>query len=154
MDMQPYASVGPVRFGMSETEVRAVLGAPQSPRKDGSGDLVLRYGYLRVTVGVSGAVEVGVVPEIPTTHAGIDIFSSPSAFAGLCLMDGAPQESSGFIILLKLGITMTGFHDGDESQKAVTAFVAGRWDVFKPEMKPFSLVRYRRGQASSSKGGG
>jgi hypothetical protein len=74
------------------------------------------------------------------TVRGVNVFSGPDAFPKLCRMDGAPQEVVGFIVLLSLGITMTGFHDFDEAQKAVTAFARGRLDFAKPDMKPFPTL--------------
>jgi hypothetical protein len=90
-------------------------------------------------IAPEGVVEVGILPEIQTTIRGIDAFSDPGALPKLCQIDGDPKEVLGFIVLLNLGIMMTGFHDRDEAQKAVTAFARGRWDILKSEMKPFQM---------------
>jgi hypothetical protein len=42
-----------------------------------------------------------------------------------------PYEDVGYIIFYKLGIAVTGFHDNDESQKAITIFEEGYWDDSK-----------------------
>jgi hypothetical protein len=36
---------------------------------------------------------------------------------------------------------MTGFHDDDESQKAVTVFAKGRWDGMKAKFKKYSRAK-------------
>jgi hypothetical protein len=124
---------------MSRDEVIATAGHPKVIKKDRHGDLVLDYHLkLRVTIAPEGVVEVGILPEIPTDICGVDVFSDPGAFSKLCALDGDPREILGFIVLLNLGITMTGFHDGDEGQKAVTVFTRDRWNKFKPDMNPFS----------------
>jgi len=47
------------------------------------------------------------------------------------------MHTVGYVVLLQLGLAMTGFHDGDLSQKAVTAFARGSWDTLRPKMKPY-----------------
>ena len=143
INIVPYEAVGPVRFGMNLQEIREALGEPELITKDRRGNDVLRYEGMSVTVASAGAVEVGLLPELRVDIENIDVFNTPSAFNRLCIMDGSPQECLGFIVFLKLGITLTGFHDRNESQKAVTAFVAGRWDAMRPQMKPFSHKEYR-----------
>ena len=49
------------------------------------------------------------------------------------------QEVLGFILSMKLGIAVPGFHDGDESQKAIHAFRKGDWDMFRNRMQSFSV---------------
>ena len=48
----------------------------------------------------------------------------------------------GFIVLLNLGITLTGFHDDDIYQRAVTVFARGRWDGQLSDLKPFDLANF------------
>ncbi|EIJ45150.1 hypothetical protein GWL_45900 [Herbaspirillum sp. GW103] len=57
-------------------------------------------------------------------------------------LDGNPYESVGFIVLLNLGITLTGFHDDDIYQRAVTVFTRGRWDDLLQKLKPFDFVNF------------
>lgn len=140
IEIQSYKSVGPLQFGMNEVAVRLALGEPVSSSTDRQGNQVLRYKDLNCTLGPEGLLEVGVLPELPVRLRGIDLFNSPTALEAVCEMDGCPQEFLGFLVFMKLGVTMTGFHDQDESQKAVTAFASGRWDILMPQMKPFHFV--------------
>lgn len=136
MNIDPYTSVGPIKFGMSELDVRAALGEPASISKDRRDNDVMRYEGIKVTVAPHGVTEVALLPTVPVTLRGIKIFSSSSAFTDLCELDGDPQIVVGFVVLLNLGIALTGFHDQDESQKAVTVFERGRWDVLRDQMAP------------------
>jgi hypothetical protein len=45
----------------------------------------------------------------------------------------------GFIVLLNLGITLTGFHDEATDERAVTVFTRDRWDSIKEKLKPFIM---------------
>ncbi|WP_137173105.1 hypothetical protein [Massilia sp. HP4] len=40
---------------------------------------------------------------------------------------------------IQLGITLTGFHDNDIDQKAITVFERGRWSDLISELKPFAV---------------
>jgi hypothetical protein len=137
----PYEAVGDVRFGMSRDQVIAALGSPKMTTRDRGGNVLLVYGTQDVTIGPEGMVEASFVPGAPVMIAGVDVFTDPDAFLELCRIDGAPKEMLGFVIFLNLGLTMTGFHDLDESQKAVTAFARGRWDVLLSELKDFRVER-------------
>ena len=47
------------------------------------------------------------------------------------------MEVLGFALSLKLGIAISGFHDGNESQKAMHAFRYSDWDLFRNRMHAF-----------------
>jgi hypothetical protein len=136
--IEPYVSAGPLRFGATYSDVISSLGEPWFEQKNQLGETIIRYVGLSATVSSHGVVEVSFLPEVNVSILGINAFDEPEAFRNLCALDGDPQETSGFIVLLNLGITMTGFHDGDEAQKAVTAFNKGRWDQFAGELKDYS----------------
>lgn len=135
----PYESVGPLRFGMSQDETVSILGKPQRISKNYFGESEHEYGAfaLRFSKLNQTLVEVGCAPAQPVGVNGLNVFSSPTAFADLVQMDGEPFEDLGFILLMNLGITLTGFHDNDSSQKAATAFDKGRWDNRRSKFKPY-----------------
>lgn len=138
-EITPYKSVGPIRFGMSAEELVEAVGDPVKITKNRLGELDYKYAGFRVAFSSKDGtvVEVGFVPETEVVVDGVNVFSSPDSFAKLIKKDGEPYEYVGFVILLKLGLTMTGFHDNDESQKAVTVFVKGRWDGVKSQLMRF-----------------
>ena len=56
------------------------------------------------------------------------------------------MEHVGFWVFLAIGVTSTGYHDGDRSQRAVTVFPRGGYsEEFLAETKPADTSRYRRG---------
>ena len=140
IEIVPYECVGPVKFGMTIGEVAAVLGEPERVSTNRSKERDECRGELGICFSAedSKVVEVSLSPRVDVTLMGIDVFNDPSAFDRLVAVDGKPLETLGFVILMKLGITLTGFHDQDESQKAVTAFARGRWDHVREELRPFS----------------
>jgi hypothetical protein len=99
----------------------------------------VRYDGFGATIADAGVVEAYFLPATEISVSGIEVYKDAQALRKLCALDGAPKEFLGFIILLNLGITLTGFHDGDESQKAITAFASGRWDRLSGEMKNYAV---------------
>lgn len=136
----PYQSVDPIRFGMSAAELTQAVGQPIKIRKNPSGELNYQYPTfsVRLSAKEQTVVEVGLSSKTDVHFDDVDIFRSPTAFEDLIKKDGSPFEFVGFIILLKLGITLTGFHDNDPSQKAVGAFIKGRWDHLRPQFKEYA----------------
>ncbi len=75
------------------------------------------------------------------TFLGVNIFGEEShlVLAKIMTADPNPMHYLGFIVFLKVGITLTGFHDEDISQRALTLFERGAWDHRISKMQPFSL---------------
>jgi hypothetical protein len=138
IEIRPYAGVGPVRFGMSPTETVEHLGQPQAVSTNRSSETVQRYPTMLLTYDAEGLAEVGMFPESEARLGSLDPLTR-QGFAGLIAEDGEAQGVLGFVVLLNLGITVTGVHDDDQGQRAVTAFRKGRWDRVRASMKPFSL---------------
>jgi hypothetical protein len=122
---------------MNHDAIVATMGEPQRVTKNHLGNLELWYDHMNVIMEGDRLVEAGFAPDMPVSICGIHPFTDPDAFASLCELDGSPCEVLGFVVFRRLGITLTGFHDKDESQKALTAFTSGRWDVLESQMKPF-----------------
>jgi len=139
LEIESYASAGPLKFGMGYDDVKSSLGEPLSQEKSRLGDTIVRYDGFGATVADTGVVEAYFLPTTEVSVSGVEVYEDAHAFQKLCALDGAPKEFLGFIILLKLGITLTGFHDGDQSQKAITAFARGRWDRLSGEMKNYTM---------------
>ena len=143
MKIVPYQSIGPVSFDMSESEVIAHIGAPQrtdenmNQREYHYSDFVVRFDSDNQRM-----CEVTLSPEIfekvEIDQLKLDWSNHSKVFETLCQADGNPFDSVGFIILYKLGIAMTGFHDGNDSQKAITVFRKNSWKPYK-EDKPFQF---------------
>ena len=141
MKIEPYKSLGPIRFGMTPTGVESLLGPCQrlgtnrrEEREEHRAEgLVVRYSSEKQTV-----CEMTVYRPGNAELGGINLFPDPQrAFAELCLLDGSPFECVGIIVFLKLGIALTGFHDAHDEQLAVAVFEEGRWDVMRTRFKPY-----------------
>ena len=135
----PYESAGPIRLGASEAALTEIFGQPDCIYKNilGEGDYQYPTFSVRLSAKERTVVEVGFAPPTQVLLGAVDIFNSPTAFEELTRADGHPLESDGFIVLLGLGITMTGFHDNDPSDRAVTVFARGRWDDLRPQLKEY-----------------
>ncbi len=126
-------------FGMRTDEVIAVLGEPVI--KSTNFRKRTTYDYDFVNIGFdskSTVVHVGFGPGANVEFENQSVFLRET-FEKLVKLDSEAKEVVGFVVLLKLGIAFTGFHDGDESQKAVSVFVAGAYDDLIPKMKDFSI---------------
>lgn len=134
--------IHPLLLGMDREQTTRMMG--EEPTTSGSrlpSEEVLRYGDARVVMRDGRAVEISLVPSAKVLFEGKPLFDDPSVWRDLVTADGDPREVLGFIVLPRLRLTLTGFHDGDESQLAVSAFEPGRWDILESEMRPFRLLR-------------
>ncbi len=128
-----------MHFGMSALELEQVAGKPTVVSTNRKGEKNHQYdGWsVRYSKELEKVVEFGFTPRTEVIYQDISVFKDVDAFQKIISLDGDAFEYVGFIVLLKLGITLTGFHDGDESQKAITAFAQGRWDHLKEKFRQF-----------------
>ena len=136
MKIVPFVSVGEVRFGDSSEQVKAVLGGPNSSTCKGNSTSNW-YGDIEVTFRDDIVVDIGVAYPQEVTLEGVDIFSDPQGWKKICDLDGEPKSSYGIVVLPKFGVSFSGIHDGNDSQRSVGAFRKGLWDAILPTMKPF-----------------
>lgn len=144
-EIYPYVGVGQLRFGMTPDEIAKVLGPAEESGLHPSGEfyedrfdatILTIYSKIDrrlVQVGFSRWAK-GVI------YKSIDLFSaSPDEVLQMLLQDdGQPYESLGFIVLLDLGIALTGFHDNSEDERTISVFAKGLWDSRKARLKPFT----------------
>jgi hypothetical protein len=145
-DIQPYVGALPVRFGMSRPDVRALFSQPPRTLGQQQDDY---FGRVRVAYESEAVVELGFAPgDFHLQFSGREIWTPSSQSDPLPLLlrhDSQPLESHGFLIFRELGVTVTGYHDDDVSQRAITCFVRGRWDQVFPRCKQPNLSRYDAG---------
>ncbi|RIK70311.1 hypothetical protein DCC62_22850 [candidate division KSB1 bacterium] len=144
LEIKTYIGVGNVRFGMKPEEVAKVFGTPDKTTKNflkekieyrNKSGLVATYS---LTDG--SLIELGFRPIILSLRfKGIRIFEDPydEVFKKLLHEDSNPYQSLGIVVLLNLGIALTGFLQEDEDDRSVTIFSKGRWDFLKEELEPF-----------------
>jgi hypothetical protein len=149
-DIQPYIGALPITFGMRREEVHRLLGEPESsfPIWDGSG-VSEHYAQARYNIGYDND---GIVNHLGFSPGGAELSiqgrpiwtlteqRDPNPM--LLALDPAPVEHVGFWIFLQIGVTSTGFHGDDASQRAVTVFPRGSKTTLLSESKPADTSRY------------
>ena len=138
-EITPLRGVGPMDFGMTDSEIAKIMGDPLSVSTNNGGERVEYRDHLTIRYGDSGVVEFTFPPEAKVFFQGLDIFRDENIIEQLMKHDPSPVDCLGFLLFLNLGIAITGIHDGDESQRAVTACPSGRWDSFKKHFMPYEL---------------
>ena len=132
-----YVGAKPLLFGMTEDQAERAVGAPLKTSVNFLGERNSNYEGFNISHSAQsgGLVEVGFSSDVNVVIRGVELFREPEAFPKLLQQDSCPYEHVGFIILLDFGITLTGFHDNDPFQRAITAFTRGRWDHLKGKFK-------------------
>jgi len=138
-EIRSYVGASPLLFGMAEHKIEGIVGPPlrKTINNRGEGSAQYKSFSLRYSPTEKTLVEIGFSKSAKVTYDALDLFGDAEAFRELLRRDSCPYEYYGFIILLDLGITFTGFHDSDISQRAVTAFNRGRWNHLKEKFKKF-----------------
>lgn len=128
--VDPYKGVGPFHFGMTEDHLTALglrpLRRTMNPRKEPD----LDFGAYSMRFGAKDGqlCEIGFSKQSVVKLDEISVFSDPDALERILMKDSNIFEFYGFLVFLGLGVTLTGFHDGSDSDKAMTVFGRGRWD--------------------------
>jgi hypothetical protein len=143
MLIKPYISFGPLRFGVTtKDECIASFGAPVRIRRNREGieeyhysDFIVRFDPQKNVVQ-----ECTLFPKRPATVDDIELTWDEEFLRRACERDGDAKNVFGLIVLNHLGIAVSGIHDRDESQLAVTAYRKGLFDDLLPQGKPLSGV--------------
>lgn len=137
----PYIGIDKVAFGFTPEGVSSFWGAPERTRPTKLSQLeeIRSNLYCRYSrhLDVWALVEVSFTPGVIVSCMNIDIFRDKRAFSKLLAMDNSPYEVYGTIVFLKLGIAVSGLHDENESQLALTAFAKGHWDQYKNRFRRY-----------------
>ncbi|PHS00954.1 MAG: hypothetical protein COA78_23225 [Blastopirellula sp.] len=136
----PYVGARPVTFEMTAADVEEILGPAEAVNMNDLGERDERRGPMNVRYSQDDGkvVEIGFDPTAGLLFHGSNLCNESSLVEFLLQFDPQPFEWVGFLIFLELGITATGFHDEDESQKAITVFRKGRWDEFRDEFNAYT----------------
>lgn len=143
--LRPYIGADPVTFEMTVKDVAKVLGPAKQVRTTDLDERDEVRGKVSVRYSSSDgkAIELAFLPGATLLFQSHDLFTEEHIVDFLIQHDTQPFECLGFLIFLKLGITLTGFHDQAESQRAITVFRRGRWDELREEMTPFHPTKKR-----------
>jgi len=138
--IRPFVGVGNAEFGMTPLEIEAVLGPSISVKTTNRGEREEIRENIAVRYGDRGVIEFAFLPEADLGIDDFDLFGAPDPVGVLLGYDPSPKECFGFLIFLKIGVAITGYHDGDESQRAITTFQPGRWDSMAEHFAEFLRV--------------
>jgi hypothetical protein len=141
----PYIGVDSLKFWMKPKEVETIIGQPDS----------VSINHLKQRVEFRSFMNIAYSPDehenlvhfgfgrqmVDLNYKNIFLFTEEAKIALQKLIDEDHQPFLylGFVVFLNLGMTLTGFHDEDISQKAVTLFPHGAWDKRIPKLKPFKF---------------
>jgi hypothetical protein len=135
----PYVGADPISFDMTPEDISKLLGTPSrivtnflGEQDEERGKISIRYSKLDGKV-----VEVAFLPGTTLLFQGHSLFEEKDLVDFLMKHDMHPVEFLGFLVFFELGIATGGFHDQDDSQKAITVFRKGRWDEFRNKATPF-----------------
>ena len=140
MNIVPHEAVGPLRFGESTArDAVTAFGEPVRRRISREDDDELHYAgfVLRFDPANHVLQECTLLPRTPATIDGIDVTWDHAFLRRACERDGSPRDVYGFIVLTALGIAVTGIHDDDASQLAITVFSEGLFDDLMQRSVPF-----------------
>jgi len=136
-EIKPLIGVGAAEFGMNPIEIESILGPPRSATITARGELEEAREDIIVRYTDKGVVEFAFFPEADLLLGNISIFNATDPVSVLLGYDPFPKECFGFLVFLKIGLTITGYHDGDSSQRAITSFTSGRWDSMAEHFAEF-----------------
>jgi hypothetical protein len=142
IEIIPYSAFGPLSFGETTTYgCGLLLGEPLKKRINRKG--VEEYEYeqfiVRFDPKTSTVRECTLLPYAEATINGITVTWDRNFLRLACEQDQSPRDMFGFIVLQRLGIAVTGVHDNDASQLAITAFSKGEFDDLLSESTPYTM---------------
>ena len=151
-EIRPFEGALPILFGMPRDEVHDILGSPEilgTLRSiKATSDDWMRYG-LNVRYHLEGGVaHLGFRPGHCELRLADRVLWTPDENVDpnwtLLSLDPAPREILDFLVFTKLGVTTTGYHKGDASQRALGVFSHGEWDLFLEHSTEPDLTRYKK----------
>jgi len=129
-DIRPFDGVGPLTFGLSAEEVTAAIGPPLRRIKNWKGNYEeYRDGFKTCYDAHGHLVEVVLFPPCSAILAGRNLFALQDPVTELRKLDDHPYQSVGVSVFLRLGVSVTGFDTGEDSEKAIGVFARGRWHI-------------------------
>ena len=135
MNLIPYQSVGPHKFGASEAATKSLLDQTCSQRVNLKGEKTLYFRNLNFVFSTKNElVEITIFPEAKLLVEGSNIFQEVNVHGYLKQVDKFPLEYVGLIFYPKLGLSVGGTEIGADF--AVTAISKGRFDLLLPKFKP------------------
>jgi len=138
-EIRTYEGLKACPFGTSQTSFLNTLGTPTLKRKNRSGETVFHYdGFIACFDKVTQEFrEATFACDIPIQLNDSQVNWSSEGLKQLCVQDGNPLQVYGTIVLLHLGVSITGLSDDERELRALSAFRRGDWDKFKSDFRPW-----------------
>ena len=143
LKIKSYISIDNLRFEHStKNDAISYFGKPNMKSKTRLGNIEYEYDnfILRFDRVTYTLLECTLLPYAEATINGIAVTWDKAFLKELCLLDGAPKNSYGFIVFSKFGLAVTGIHDNDESQTAITVFPKSELDEFLDGSNDFDVT--------------
>lgn len=143
-ELFPYTGAGLLKFGMAPDDAENLVGPPDLANTNHLKQRVEFRSFMNVAYAAEQQtlVHFGFGRQMEgVRYKGIPLFQVEPTVALQRLVDedGHPYVYFGFVVLLNIGMTLTGFHDRDVSQQAITMFPLSAWDSRIPKLKPFRM---------------
>jgi len=143
LKFEPYIGASPLNFGMSIIEAITILGEPRSRQTNtfGPEGQELTFNEMRLAFDADERLyQIGFDKSFlgSLLFDDIDILRHPDALKVLLQRDGDPYVWVGFVMLMKLGLRLGGYHVSADEGRTVSIFNRGRYDSKIPRFKPFS----------------
>jgi len=141
MRIEPYKSIDNFEFGRSIEDAIKHFGNPVKIEGVPGEHAELHYALfiLRFDSVTNCFREFSGMPACPLTFLEKQVHWDISFIEELAQQDEL-FDLYGFIVSFKFGLSLSGFHDGDESGKAIHVFRKGDWDEFLDDRaKPYKM---------------
>ena len=137
--IEPGVGVRPILFGMTPGDVRNALGMkPEWIDTTPIGKRKMREDYPEF-IGVDYdnndqvySVSFSPLGKVELRFGSVNLFDDEAGINPITVFlkaDPSPYESYGFIIFDKIGVAVTGYHNDDKSQRAITVYKEGTWGL-------------------------
>jgi hypothetical protein len=144
LNFEPYIGVPPLTFGMTITDAINLLGSPKSKEVNTFGPKGQELAFEEVRLAFDAEERLYQIGfdksyEGNLLFNNIDILRHPEALKTLLEADGEPFIWVGFVMLMKLGIRLGGYHENADGGRTISIFNRGRYDSKIPRFRPFQI---------------
>lgn len=140
MNLESYRGLETLTFGSSPPLARRELGLPMRDRRNSDSERELWYSGLILRYSESDhLVEITLVPKHLAVQSinGAVVEWKHSFLDRLCQIDGKPLTTrSGQVVLMDLGLVISGLDPMDGDSMSITAFARGHWDELLSRLEP------------------
>jgi hypothetical protein len=142
--LNPYQSVGPLRFGISMAEAESILGTAAIRSYDADEGVTTLYWDSNATQlvfegragGLSMVSLYGPDNQVSVSGEVLDWRNSSAFYEFLKASGTNSKYAYGISIFFDCGIAAAGLHGDAVGDKSVTAFAKGKWDPMDPMLSP------------------